>query len=272
MPVPATETPAVVEPTLGTPEYDAAMAAKFDGASTTPAPAITPAVRPDDIPEKFWDAEKGVVRTDELLKSYRELEKGKTAAPPADPVAPDPAKEAPADDPDAAAKTALANVGLDFTPFSQEFAEKGELSDDSFKALAEKGIPREMVEEYIAGQQAIIAQREATAMAAIGGKEQFDRAAAWASQNLSPAELEAYNKGVNGTQAEMLQAIQGLNAKYVASNGSEPKLLGGQPGGAPQSGFRSTQEMTTAMSDPRYERDPAYRQDVLNKLAATTAF
>lgn len=30
---------------------------------------------PDDVPEKFWDGEIGAVRTDALLRSYRELER-----------------------------------------------------------------------------------------------------------------------------------------------------------------------------------------------------
>lgn len=33
------------------------------------------AERPEDIPEKFWDKEKGELKTDDVLKSYRELEK-----------------------------------------------------------------------------------------------------------------------------------------------------------------------------------------------------
>ena len=40
-------------------------------------------------------------------------------------------------------------------------------------------------------------------------------------------------------------------------------------GTAPKSSgsvFRSQQEMVAAMSDPRYENDPAYRQDILEKL------
>ncbi|NJO36278.1 MAG: hypothetical protein HC871_00115 [Rhizobiales bacterium] len=33
------------------------------------------AVRPADVPEKFWDAEEGTLRTETLLKSYLELER-----------------------------------------------------------------------------------------------------------------------------------------------------------------------------------------------------
>lgn len=41
--------------------------------------------KPDDVPEKFWDADSGQVRVDALLKSYRELERrlSQRAAPPA---------------------------------------------------------------------------------------------------------------------------------------------------------------------------------------------
>lgn len=38
-------------------------------------PDAATAERPREIPEKFWDKEKGEVRTDALLKSYQELER-----------------------------------------------------------------------------------------------------------------------------------------------------------------------------------------------------
>ncbi|WP_426959275.1 capsid assembly protein [Muricoccus radiodurans] len=34
-----------------------------------------PASRPAEVPEKFWDPERGTIRVDALLKSYRELER-----------------------------------------------------------------------------------------------------------------------------------------------------------------------------------------------------
>jgi hypothetical protein len=49
-----------------------------------PVPAR--AERPEEVPEKFWDAERGALRVDALLKSYRELEKKLSArfTPPGD--------------------------------------------------------------------------------------------------------------------------------------------------------------------------------------------
>lgn len=53
--------------------------------------------RPAHIPEKFWDAEKGVVRVDEMARSYVELESGKgkpQIAQPGQPQSQSPAKPA----------------------------------------------------------------------------------------------------------------------------------------------------------------------------------
>jgi hypothetical protein len=60
------------------------------------APSVSPEggkpfPRPPEVPEKFWDAETGTLRTDALLKSYRELERrlSQRAAPPGADAAPE---------------------------------------------------------------------------------------------------------------------------------------------------------------------------------------
>ena len=61
-------------------------------------------------------------------------------------------------------------------------------------------------------------------------------------------------------------AVNGLVAMYQNENGVEPELITGR--GAPDQKdiFRSQAEVIQAMNDPRYDNDPAYRQDVFNKL------
>ncbi|CLP71539.1 Uncharacterised protein [Mycobacterium tuberculosis] len=66
-------------------------------------------------------------------------------------------------------------------------------------------------------------------------------------------------------------AILGLKARYDAANGSEPTLLGGNAK-ASEDVFRSTAELTAAMKDPRYKKDPAYREDVKQKLARSNIY
>ena len=43
-------------------------------------------------------------------------------------------------------------------------------------------------------------------------------------------------------------------------------MLSGKPAKTSGDSFRSQAEVVQAMSDPRYDKDPAYRQDILEKL------
>ena len=53
---------------------------------------------------------------------------------------------------------------------------------------------------------------------------------------------------------------------YEDANGYEGRMLSGKAPQVVQQGFRSQAEVLQAMQDPRYDSDPAYRQDVFNKL------
>jgi hypothetical protein len=57
-----------------------------------------------------------------------------------------------------------------------------------------------------------------------------------------------------------------LKSEYNNANGVEGKMVTGKA--APNKGdvFRSQAELVRAMNDPRYDNDPAYRQDVIEKL------
>ena len=61
-------------------------------------------------------------------------------------------------------------------------------------------------------------------------------------------------------------AIQGLHSRYRSGVGVEPTLVKGEVGDTTVGNFQSLAEITAAMSDPRYEKDPAYRSQVAEKL------
>lgn len=273
----------VAAPAPGTPEYDAAMVAKFEGYTKseledahldeTP-PAV--ATRPDHIPEKFWDAEKGEVRLDALVKSYSELEKSRaTKGTPEKAEGTGGADKAAPEVTDAdTAQAVVAEAGLDYEAMSAEFLELGTLSEETYKTLEAKGIPQPMVDAYIAGQQALAAQWDNTGYEVAGGKEAFQQMATWAATALTAQEAKALNEAFSGKDTnvdKMKLAVAGLRAKYEAANGKAPSLLGGTPASSTQ-GYQSRAQMTADMKDPRYSKDPAFRQSVENKLAATTAF
>ena len=101
---------------------------------------------------------------------------------------------------------------------------------------------------------------------AVGGEKQYNEMLGWAGQNLSSEEIESYDAIMDrGDPAAAYWAVQALSYRYRDANGVEGDLVQGK---APSAGgaFRSQAEVIQAMTDPRYDNDPAYRQDVMRKL------
>ena len=101
---------------------------------------------------------------------------------------------------------------------------------------------------------------------AVGGQDQYANLIGWAQQNFSEAEIDAYDQVIEtGNISQINLALQALYYRYTDAVGVDGELLQGKPA-ASESNFRSQAELIQAMNDPRYDKDPAYRQDVLDKL------
>jgi hypothetical protein len=70
---------------------------------------------------------------------------------------------------------------------------------------------------------------------------------------------------VMGNDQQMNMAVQGLWARFN-QGGNQPMLQGDTGSSAPTGAFQSRAQVTAAMSDPRYRKDPAYREEVYRKL------
>ena len=103
--------------------------------------------------------------------------------------------------------------------------------------------------------------------ATVGGDQAYGNMINWAGQNLDAKYVEAFDNIIsNGDIGSIQLAVNGLKAQYEQANGYEGKMYTGK---APQTTgdiFRSQAELVQAMSDRRYDNDPAYRQDVIAKL------
>ena len=117
-------------------------------------------------------------------------------------------------------------------------------------------------------EQVVLSQdEEATILDSIGGEENFSAVQQWAKENLEAGELEAYNREVNsGDYYRARNALQSLYYAFQENSGYEPELIGGKLSASSSDVFRSSQEVMVAMNDPRYLNDPAYTQDVQDKL------
>ena len=89
----------------------------------------------------------------------------------------------------------------------------------------------------------------------------------WASQNLPKDTIDAFDALLDSGNSGAIQlAVNGLKAQYEEATGYEGRMLSGKPAQSSGDVFRSQPELVAAMSDPRYDQDPAYRQDVIEKL------
>lgn len=263
---------------VDSPEYIAQMAALGDQAVKSGNTQIgedeqggeIPA-KPDWVPDKFYDATTGEVNYEALSKSYQELEKKQSTKEP-EKVETQTEGDKPQEGnvEQEAANKAVESAGLDMNQLSQEYADNGVLADKSYEALEKVGIPRETVDQYIAGQAALAEQARAQAFAITEGQESYQSMTSWAKSNLSPAEMDTYNKSVNSANAGVREmAVRGLWAKYNSDSGQGKSLVHGKGNAGDSTGYKSNAELVAAMSDPRYSRDPAYRKTVEAKLAVT---
>jgi len=153
---------------------------------------------------------------------------------------------------------------------SQEFYENGELSQETFDVLSEMS-SGELLETYMSMQPEPAADLTGDDVnelkASVGGEEAYNQITNWAASSLEDAELDAFNATIDsGTTAQIKMIMAGLQARYQQENGYEGTQLQGKPPSSSGEGFRSQAEVVKAISDPRYDRDPAYRNDVLMKL------
>ena len=106
-----------------------------------------------------------------------------------------------------------------------------------------------------------------TVVNAAGGQLNYDNVIKWASGNLPDNQIDAFDSVVDsGNPAAIGIAFQGLQSQYNEVNGYEGRMLQGKPASGSGDIYRSQAELVAAMGDPRYDTDPAYRQDVISKL------
>ena len=139
-------------------------------------------------------------------------------------------------------------------------------SQDLIKAYMEV----QQLPEYQQAQQAPVEISESQVNQiknAAGGEAAYSNIINWAKSNLEAEQINAFDDVVNTGSVQAINlAVAGLKAQYDNANGVEGRMVTGKAPTNSGDVFRSQQELVAAMNDVRYDRDPAYRQDVVEKL------
>ena len=155
-----------------------------------------------------------------------------------------------------------------------EQAQADDYSEDTLSQLS-KADPNDIAKMYLEYRSKAEADKPQGGMteeyanslkSSVGGEEQYNEMLGWAGQNLTDKEIEAYDSVMeNGDPSAAYWAVQALSLRYKDANGVEGNLVQGKPPGQGDT-FRSQAEVVQAMSDPRYDKDPAYRRDLMRRL------
>ena len=212
--------------------------------------------KPEWLPEKFKSAE-------ELAKAYSELEKKFSS---------NNNKEVKKEEPKNKSEE-VKTEGFTLDKYNQEYVEKGSLSENSYAELAKLGLNKELVDGYIEGQKAISENYQKEIYNEVGSQEQYTQLVDWASKNLSEQEVESFNNIIEtGSVQAMKLAVRGLMATAGMKQSAPQKqdLFQGDSDVISVDAFQSIAQVTQAMNDPRYDKDPAYRKEVTDKIARSS--
>ena len=154
----------------------------------------------------------------------------------------------------------------------------GKLSEETLNKFTQMS-SRDLVEAYMEVQKSGVMDNNGPSEVELGeqainevknyagGEQAYDNLVQWAGQNLDQNSINAFDSIINTGSVDAIKiAVNGLKAQYESANGYEGKMYTGKAPQNTKDVFRSQAELVEAMSDRRYERDPAYRQDVISKL------
>ena len=152
------------------------------------------------------------------------------------------------------------------------------LSPETLEKFSEMS-SKDLVEAYLATQknaQAPTAEEEVADLSedqvasiknSVGGDAEYGKIIEWANSNMSQDDVNSFDDLVSsGNIGAIKLAVAGMKANYENSNGYEGRMLTGKAPKTSGDVFRSQAEVVAAMSDNRYDNDPAYRMDIMEKL------
>ena len=154
------------------------------------------------------------------------------------------------------------------------YENNGQITQEMHDQLTGAGIAKEAVDSYLAGQAKEMGMNSDLSQAdidsiktSVGGEKAYDNLMNWAGQTLSQDAINSFENLINiGDKNSIQLAVNGLVAQYQNDNGYEGRMLTGKAAQTNTDVYKSQAQLVEAMADPRYDRDPAYRQDVIAKL------
>ena len=212
---------------------------------------------------------------EELLKAYQELEKSRSKENSEEEETSNETTEETEEKTEEPPNETVEYMGR----LSQEFDEKGELSEEAIDSLS-KMDSKDLIKNYLEyygkaqtkqQQQTVQATELEAIKASVGGEDKYSEMTSWAAENLTATEINDFNTVTNsGSVAAIKFAVEALNTRYVNAEGYEAPMVSGNKPSTTAKAYRSNAELSRDIANPLYNTDPAFRQDVEQRLAQST--
>ena len=199
---------------------------------------------------------------EELEKGYLELQQKLSSNQPAEEAEPEQTEES-------AEPNILDRIWEESTSqeeFSPELTE--EISNMSSTDLANMYLDYRQANEEAGGAARDFSKEEIQQLhGVVGGEKNYTNMIDWAQKSLNEQEVQMFDAVMGkGDPLAAFFAVRSLAYAYNDAVGYDGNVVQGKAPKQNTDQFRSQQELIAAMSDTRYENDPAYRQDVMDKL------
>lgn len=161
--------------------------------------------------------------------------------------------------------------------YDQASSEKGEISKEVLDKIGQMSTV-DFAQQYLQWRAAAseryiekpdLSEQDVTELKGlVGGEQNYNNMLKWAQTNLSEQEINMFDTVMGrGDAIAAFFAVNSLAQRYQDKVGYDGKMLTGTAAKGSTDTFRSQQEVVQAMSDPRYDKDAAYRNDIMEKLA-----
>ena len=117
-------------------------------------------------------------------------------------------------------------------------------------------------------EQEVITDEQVTQLKDIAGGDQgYTSMMGWAKDTLQKSEIDMYDAVMEkGDPLACFFAVQALKYRYDDASGVDGQMITGKAPSNRGDQFKSQAQVVEAMSDPKYDNDPAYRREVMEKL------
>lgn len=213
-----------------------------------------------EVPEKFKDKS-----TEEIIKSYLELEKMKSKPQEEEVEGGDEVSK------EEDNKEPSKELQETYNKYAEKLDKDGSLSEEDYAELAKAGYDKAAVDEEIAFREF---KRERALKDVLeplgGGAEKFKEVTAWVHNNKTPEEIADFNSALAAAPKLAQQALlKQLYGEYEGANTGDTTIHTSTPQVQSGKGYASEADFFKDIGSPDYTSHKSFAKAVEDKLAKT---